>query len=116
MLPIFSHYYSNLKKKLFYHIMFNNTVLGRNKERNHFKNFNNADRIIQKIENYQKQNIVSSKICKCQKQDHNLSEGDFHKTVARPFIHALIEEIKNAFDISHLPVLKCILKLVLRVS
>ena len=54
-----------------------NTVLGtskimrENREINHLKNFNNADEI-KNIGNYQKQNIVSSGIPKCQKQDHNL--------------------------------------------
>ena len=53
--------------------------------------------------------IVSSGIHKCQKQDHNLSKGDFHITVVKPFIHALIKEMKGKFDISNLKVLpRCI--------
>ena len=36
--------------------------MGENRETNHLKKFNIADKIIQKIENYQKQNIVSSGI------------------------------------------------------
>ena len=35
-------------------------VMGENRERTYLKNSNNADEIIQKIENYQKENIVSS--------------------------------------------------------
>ena len=75
------------------------------------KNFNDTDEIIQKIENYQKQNIVSSGIRKRQKQDHNLKKRDFHKTVVKPFIDALTEEMKGAFDISNLLVLNAFLKL-----
>ena len=45
--------------------------MGENREINHLKKFNNADEI-KNIGNYQKQNIVSSGIPKCQKQDHNL--------------------------------------------
>ena len=60
---------------------------------------------------YQKQNIVSSGIRERQKQDHNLSKGDFHITVVKPFIHALIKEMKGTFDISNLPVLDAFLKL-----
>ena len=47
-----------------------NTVLGtlkvmwESKETRHLKKFNKADEIIQKIENYQKQNIISSGIRK----------------------------------------------------
>ena len=52
-------------------------VMGGNRETKYLKIFNNADEIIQKIENYQKQNIVSSGIHKRQKQDHNLSKKDF---------------------------------------
>ena len=52
--------------------------MGENREPKYLKNFNNADKIIQKIENYQKQNKVSSGIRERQKQDHNLSKGDFH--------------------------------------
>ena len=62
---------------------------------------------------------LSSGIRKRQKQDHNLSNfgdlgdnlGDFHRTAIKPFIHALIEEIKGAFNISNLPVLNVFLKL-----
>ena len=86
-------------------------VMGEKREINYLKNFNNTDEIIQKIENYQKQNIVSSGICKYQKQDHNLSKGDFRATVVKPFIHTLIEEMKGAFNISNLPVLNAFLKL-----
>ena len=43
--------------------------MGENRGTNHLKNFNIADKIIQKIEDHQKQNIVSSGIWKCQKQD-----------------------------------------------
>ena len=60
-----------------------------NRETKDFKNFNNVDKFIQKIENYQKQKIVSSGTCKCQKQDHNLSKGDFHTAVVEPFIRTL---------------------------
>ena len=62
-------------------------------------------------QSYQKQNIVSSGIRERQKQDHNLSKGDFHITVVKPFIHALIKEMKGTFDISNLPVLDAFLKL-----
>ena len=40
-----------------------------------------------------------------------LSKGYFHTTVVKPFIHALIEEMKGAFDISNLPVLNAFPKL-----
>ena len=85
--------------------------MGDNREINHLKNFNNADKITQRIENYQKQNIASSGIHKHQNKDHNLSKGDFHATVVKPFIYALIEEMKGAFDISNLLVLNAFLKL-----
>ena len=74
-------------------------VMGENRETNYLKNFDNAGEIIQKIENYQKQNMVSSGIRKRQKQDHNLRKGDFHTTVVKPFIQALIEEMEDAFNI-----------------
>ena len=57
-------------------------VMGENRETKYLKNFNNADGIIQKIENYRKQNIVSSVIRKRQKQGHNLSKGDLNTTVS----------------------------------
>ena len=49
------------------------------------KIFNNAVKIFQMIENYEKHNIVSSGIHKRQKQDHNLIKDDFHSTVAKTF-------------------------------
>ena len=49
--------------------------------------------------------------CKHQKQDHNLTKDIFHKKVIKPFINELIKEMKNAFDISNLPVLNGFLKL-----
>ena len=84
-------------------------VMGESKETRYLKNFNKADEIIQKIENYQ-QTVVSSGIRKRQKQDHNLSKGDSYTTVIKPFIHALIEEMKGAFNILNLPVLNAFLK------
>ena len=71
-------------------------VMGENRETSYLKNFDNAGEIIQKIENYQKQNMLSSGIRKRQKQDHNLSKGDFHTTVVKPFIQTLIEEIDQS--------------------
>ena len=61
------------------------SVMEENREIKYLKNFNNIDKIIQKIENDQKQNIVSSGICKRQKQDHNTSKCDFHTIVVKPF-------------------------------
>ena len=86
-------------------------VMGENRGTNYQKNFNNADKIIKKIDHYQKQNIVSSGIRKHQKQDHNLSKGDFHTTVVKSFIQALIEEMKGGSDISNLPVINAFLKI-----
>ena len=86
-------------------------VMGENRETNYLKYFNNIDKIIPKIEHNQKQKIESSGICKHQKQDHNLSKGDFHTTVIKSFIHALIEEMKGEVDISNLPVLNAFLKI-----
>ena len=62
-------------------------------------------------------NIIKNKIQhlsgirKHEKQDHDLSKGDFHRTVVKPFIHALIEEMKGGFDTSNLPVLNAFLKI-----
>ena len=44
--------------------------MGENRETINLKNFITTDDIIQKTENYQKQNIVSSRIRKHQKQNH----------------------------------------------
>ena len=82
-----------------------------NIDTNHLKNFNNANKIIEKIKVYERQNIVSSGTCKCQKQDYNLTKDIFHKKVIRPFLDELIKEMKNAFHISNLPVLNAFLKL-----
>ena len=82
-----------------------------NIDTNHLKNFNNANKIIEKIKVYERQNIVSSGTCKCQKQDYNLTKDIFHKKVTRPFLNQLVKEMKNAFDISNLPVLNAFLKL-----
>ena len=70
-----------------------------------------ADKIIQKIEKYQKQNIASSGIHKSQKQDLNLSKDYLHTIAVKIFIHTLIEEMKGAFNISNLPVLNAFQKL-----
>ena len=48
--------------------------IGENIDTNHFKNFNNANKIIEKIEVYERQNIVSSGTRKRQRQDHNLTK------------------------------------------
>ena len=82
-----------------------------NIDTNHLKNFNNANKIIEKIKVYERQNIVSSGTRKCQKQDYNLTKDIFHKKVTRPFLNQLVKEMKNAFDISNLPVLNAFLKL-----
>ena len=71
------------------------------------KNFNKANEIIEKTEVYERQNIVSTGTRKRQKQEHNLNKDIFHKKVH----DELIKEMKNAFDISNLPVLIAFLKL-----
>ena len=55
--------------------------------------------------------ILSSGLRKCQKQDHNLIKDIFDKKVIKPFIDESIKEMKNAFNISNLPVLNAFLKL-----
>ena len=65
--------------------------IGENIDTNHLKNFNNANKIIEKIEIYERQNIVSFGTHKCQKQDHNLTKDIFHKKVIKPFIDELIK-------------------------
>ena len=82
-----------------------------NIDTNHLKNFNNANEIIEKIEIYERQNIVSSGTRKRPKQDHKLTKDIFHKKVIKPFIDELIKEMENAFDISNLTVLNAFLKL-----
>ena len=47
--------------------------IGENIDTNHLKNFKHANKITEKIEVYERQNIVSSGMCKRQKQDHNLT-------------------------------------------
>ena len=54
---------------------------------------------------------MSSGTRKRQKQDTHLTKDIFHKKVIKPFINELIKEMKNAFDISNLPVLNVFLKL-----
>ena len=66
--------------------------IGENTDANHLKNFNNAIEIIEKIEVYERQNIVSSGMRKCQKQDHNLTKDIFHKKFIKPFIDELIKK------------------------
>ena len=66
--------------------------IGENTDANHLKNFNNANEIIEKIEVYERQNIVSSGMRKQQKQDHNLTKDIFHKTFIKPFIDELIKK------------------------
>ena len=55
--------------------------------------------------------ILFSSMCEYQKQDHNLTKDIFHKKVIKSFIDELIKEMKNAFDISNLPVLNAFLKI-----
>ena len=45
---------------------------GENIDTNYLKNFNNANEIIEKIKVYERQNIVSFGLRKCQQQNHNL--------------------------------------------
>ena len=85
--------------------------IGENIDTNHLKNFNNANEIIEKIEVYERLNIVFSGTCKRQKEDHNLTKDIFHKKVIKSFIDELIKEMKNAFDISNLAVLNAFLKI-----
>ena len=60
--------------------------IGENTDANHLKNFNSANEIIEKIEVYERQNIVSSGMHKHQKQDHDLTKDIFHKKFIKPFI------------------------------
>ena len=55
--------------------------------------------------------MLFSTIRKLRKQDHNLSKGDFYTTVVKLFIHALIEQMKDAFNNLNLPVPNAFLKL-----
>ena len=45
---------------------------GENIDTNYLKNFNNANEIIEKIKVYERQNIVSFGLRKCQQQNHKL--------------------------------------------
>ena len=85
--------------------------IGENIDINHLKNFNNANEIIEKIEVYERQNIVSSGTCKHQKQDHNLTKDIFHKKVIKPFIDELIKSRdEKCIQYFKLTCFKCISK------
>ena len=85
--------------------------IGENIDTNHLKNFNNANKIIEKIEIYERQNIVSFGTHKCQKQDHNLTKDIFHKKVIKPFIDELIKSRdEKCIQYFKLTCFKCISK------
>ena len=46
---------------------------------NRLKNFNNANKKIEKMQVYERQNIFSSGMCKGQKQHYNLTKDIYHK-------------------------------------
>ena len=81
--------------------------IGENIDTDHLKNFNNANKL--KKSGFMRDKILCLLVR--EKQDHNLTKDIFRKKVIKPFIDELIKEMKNAFDISNLPVLNAFLKL-----
>ena len=85
--------------------------IGENVDTNHLKNFNKASKIIEKIQVYERQNIVPSGMRKCQKQDHNLTKDIFHKKVIKPFIDELMGQRNDkCIQYFKLTCFKCISK------
>ena len=76
------------------------------------KSFNKSAEIIEKIQSYEKQSIASSGTCtKRSRQDYTDTHKEFHEKVIQPFIIALTKEMKDAFDLTNVPVLNSFLKL-----
>ena len=65
--------------------------------------------IIEKIQAYKHEKMVSKHTRTKSKIDIQLSVSSFHRTVSRPFLTALIKEIAAAFDITDLPIVEAIL-------
>ena len=78
----------------------------------HLASFNKSAEIIEKIESYEKRNIVSSGSCtKQSQQDYTDTHKEFHEKVIQPFIIVLTKEMKDSFDLTNLSVLNSLLKL-----
>ena len=86
--------------------------IGKSYDSIHLKSFRESDKIIGKIKEYERRNIVSTGTRKRSKIDRSLNNSqDFHTKVIQPFVKALVKEIKNAFDLTNLPILNAFLKL-----
>ena len=79
-------------------------AIGEDRNCSHLRSFNKSNEIIENIEMYERRNIVSFGTRKRSRQDYNESSDDFHEHVIQPFIMALTKEMKDAFDLSNLPI------------
>ena len=84
--------------------------IGENIDTNHLKNFKNANDIIEKIEVYERQNIVSSGTHKRQKQDHNLTKDIFHKKGYQAIYRRVNQRNEKCIRYFKLTCFKCISK------
>ena len=95
----------------------NNTVailegISQNFNSPHLKSFQESIEIIRNIEQYERRNIISTGTRKRSRIENSVeSSQEFHSTVVKPFVNALIDEIRNAFDLTNLPILNSFLKL-----
>ena len=71
--------------------------------------FSKSTEIIERLEEYKREKMMSSNTRKRLKMDIKLSVSNFHCSVIQPFLDALIGEIKGAFDLSDLPLIKSLL-------
>ena len=71
--------------------------------------FSKSTEIIERLEEYKREKMMSSNTRKRSKMDIKLPVSNFHCTGIRPFLDARIGEIKAAFDLSDLPIIESLL-------
>ena len=68
----------------------------------HLESLNKSAEIIEKIQSYEKQNIVSSgTLTKRNRQDYADTLKQFHEKFIQPLIIALTKEMKDAFNLTN---------------
>ena len=68
----------------------------------HLESFNKSAEIIEKIQSYEKRNIVSSgTLTKRNRQDYADTLKQFHEKFIQPLIIALTKEMKDAFNLTN---------------
>ena len=85
--------------------------ISKTRESKHLKSSQISAEIINQLNDFEEQNVISRGTRKRERVENSITAAEFHTQIIKPFLLALIDEIKDAFDMSSIAPVEALLSI-----